>query len=52
MWRPSTVEDIRAWFAGRYVLNPTDAEYWEQLKARIKRATEERNRSDETREDH
>jgi hypothetical protein len=35
-WKPSTVEDIRKWLAGEYVLNPTDREYWEQLKARIK----------------
>jgi hypothetical protein len=35
-WKPSTVEDIRAWFNGTYVVNPTDEEYWQALKQRIK----------------
>ena len=30
-WKPSTVEEIRAWLAGTYVVNPTDAEYNRRL---------------------
>lgn len=44
-WKPSTVEDIQEWLAGRYVRNPTDDEYWQQLRERIRRLTPTRRRT-------
>lgn len=36
MWKPSSVEDIRAWSAGDYVLNPTAKEWYAQLRERTR----------------
>lgn len=41
MWKLSTVEDIRAWFAGEYVPNPTAEEFQAAWLARIRRAVED-----------
>lgn len=34
-WRPNTVEEIQAWMAGEYRINPSDKEHWEEMKRRI-----------------
>jgi hypothetical protein len=43
-WKPSTVEDIRAWFAGTYVPNPTREEYTRQLTERLRQLSREARR--------
>ncbi len=37
MWKPSTVEDIRAWMAGTYVPNPSPEEFRALLVERHRR---------------
>jgi len=38
MWKPSSVEDIRAWMAGDYVPNPTREEFDRMWLERIRSA--------------